>query len=103
MFKGLAYNRQWRDWRWSALGLVLFVTAQLGLVVHELDADAHAHGESCTICLVAHAKGGPAPSTVAFHKPDTRFEAPQVVAWRVAPAPLQLAYASRAPPRHTSA
>ena len=98
----MVHNRQWRDWRWSALALVLFVAAQLGQIAHELDADAHATGEPCDICLVAHAKGGPAPSTVAFHKPDTRFEAPQVAAWRIAPAPLQLAYASRAPPRLTS-
>ena len=99
MFSGIIHNLRARRARLTLVALLLFVAAQLGQLAHELDTDAHAAGEPCEVCLLAHAKGTPVPADVVFRVPDTRFETPNTPVWRATPAPLLLAYASRAPPR----
>lgn len=92
------FTRRIRHWRWPLLVLLLFVSAQAGLFAHALDADAHAHGESCDVSLLAHFGGAPTSSPPGLVLPDARFEAPVVVLADGLFPSHHHPYAPRAPP-----
>ena len=47
------------------LPVVLLVLCQSLLLLHQADLDAHSHGDTCSLCLVAHGVDSALPSTVA--------------------------------------
>ncbi|HDP90271.1 MAG TPA: hypothetical protein ENN42_10040 [Thioalkalivibrio sp.] len=92
------FARRIRHWRWPLLVLLLFVSVQAGLFAHALDADAHDHGESCDVSLLAHFGGAPTTPSFSLALAKNRFEAPVVSLTGTPTTPFHHPYAPRAPP-----
>lgn len=49
-----------RLYQW--LPALLLVLSQTALLIHQADIDAHTHGETCTVCLLAHGVDSAVPA-----------------------------------------
>jgi hypothetical protein len=74
------------------------------LIGNPVDGKQAAHASHCDLCLSAAAIAGGAPLGTAplFVQPRLRHAAPEQPFAELAPAPLALAYLSRAPPPASS-
>ncbi|MGB7214938.1 MAG: hypothetical protein WBE98_07855 [Gammaproteobacteria bacterium] len=83
----------------AALTLIAFVVAEAVSLVHPLDADQHANGEACTVCISVAGLGAGAPSrTLPSETPRVAVRASFSIVLQVDPSTVDRP-AARGPPR----
>jgi hypothetical protein len=86
---------------YQLLPALLLVLGQTALLVHQADIDAHAHGETCSVCLLAHGVDSAVPAGPAIlpriRASLVRASEPQSGSQQ----PTRNIYLARAPPAAT--